>query len=767
MSYDFSLSRGGGAPGVVTFECMAAFVKWLRKYLPNTPREADGARYGAVADAIRARRDELRSVPDAAIEGAARALRGASEPPLAECFALAAEAVRRTLGLELFEVQVLGALAMHGGAIAEMQTGEGKTLTAVLPVFANALSGNGAHVWTANDYLARRDAAWMGPAYAMLGLSVGCVQQGSTRDERRAAYASDVTYQTANECGFDYLRDQLALDPAGLVQREYAFVLIDEADSILIDEARIPLVIAGEVEAPGDLARAMARLVAGFRSGLDYLTDEYGRNVQLTDPAIAKVEAVFGCGSIFEPRNLRVFTAAQDAVHAHALLRRDVDYIVRGDAIELIDEFKGRVARNRRWPAGLQTALEAKEGLPLRKQGRILGSITLQSLVRLYPKVCGMTGTAATETEEFRSAYGLEVVVIPTNRPVIRDDYAGVIFADKLSKERAVTAEIGEVHREGRPILVGTASVEESERLSMRLARAAIPHQVLNARNDEAEAAIIARAGAEGAVTVSTNMAGRGTDIPLESARVRELGGLYVIGMNKHEARRIDNQLRGRAGRQGDPGSSRFFVSLDDDLMVRYGIREALGFDPSMLAPGEPARHPRVVRAVDSVQRLVEGQNHEIRRTLWKYDGLADHHRREMHQRRREVLFGRAPGVVDGEPMGERERRITLIKMDDLWSDYLAAITELRAGIHWESWTGKDPLHTFLTRANAIFDEMLERIDEEVLEALEAGDGTEVEDAFDRSATWTYLINDQPFGSLQERWARAVGTRIKAMLAAM
>jgi preprotein translocase subunit SecA len=749
---------------------MAGFVKWLSRYLPNAAREPEWSRYRPVVDAVRTRRAELSGLPDAEVRTLARS----ENTNVVECFALASEALRRTVGLDPFNVQVMGALAMHDGAIAEMQTGEGKTLTAVLTVFANARGGKGAHVWTANDYLARRDAAWMGPAYEFLGLRVAAIQQDSTREQRRAAYACDVTYATANEVGFDYLRDQLVLEPGDLVLRDFAFVLIDEVDSILIDEARIPLVIAGAVAPVEDLARTMARLVRGFRQHLDFTTDEYGRNVQLTDPGIAKVEAVFGCGSLFDARNLRVFTAAQNAVHAHALLRRDVDYLVKNDAIELIDEFKGRIAQNRRWPAGLQTALEAKEGLPLRKQGRIFGSITLQSLVRLYPKICGMTGTAATQVQEFREVYSLDVVVIPTNRPVIRVDHEDVIFGDKLSKERAVVAEMAKVHATGRPILVGTASVEESERLSMRLDRAGVPHEVLNARHDETEAKIIARAGTFGAVTVSTNMAGRGTDIPLGGDEVRDLGGLYVLGMNKHEARRIDNQLRGRAGRQGDPGSSRFYVSLDDDLMVRYGIREALGFDPNLLRAGEPIEFSRIVKALASVQRLVEGQNLEIRRTLWKYDGLIDHHRREMAARRREVVFRRAPGMAaegeeegeDETPMTERERRITLIKIDDLWSDYLAAITDLRAGIHWESWTGKDPLHTFLTRANEIFDEVEERIAEEVAEALERDESEPpVEDALDRSATWTYLVNDQPFGTMQERWAKAVGNSIRAMLA--
>ncbi len=722
---------------------MVGFVsRWINKFRAGAAHEPDWSRYRPLLEAVRNRRAEFRSLQDVALHALARGLRGGA-PPVAECFALASEALRRTLQLDPFDVQVIGALAMHDGCIAEMQTGEGKTLTAVLTVFANALAGKGAHVWTANDYLARRDAEWMAPAYEFLGLRVASVQQGSTRQQRRAAYSTDVTYATANEVGFDFLRDQLVLDPDEVVQREYAFVLIDEVDSILIDEARIPLVIAGEVAPAEDLARTMARLVAGFRRHLDFVTDEFGRNVQLTDAGIAKVEAAVGCGNLFEPRNLRVFTAAQDALHAHALLRRDVDYLVKNGSIELIDEFKGRIAQQRRWPAGLQTALEAKERLPFRKQGRILGSITLQNLVRLYPRVCGMTGTAATQAQEFHEMYGLEVAVIPTNRPMIRVDEDDVIFADKLAKERTVAEEIAKVHATGRPILVGTASVEESERLSGRMTRAGVSHEVLNARHDETEANIIAGAGQLGAVTISTNMAGRGTDIPLGGGPIRELGGLYVIGTNKHESRRIDHQLRGRAGRQGDPGRSRFFVSLEDDLMVRYGIRDAI-------------RHLDVVRAMANVQRIIEGQNLEIRRTLWKYEGLAEHHRRTMYERRRQVLFS--------AEMTERERRITLIKIDDIWSDYLAAITELRSGIHWESWTGKDPLHTFLTRATEIFGEVEQRIEEEVQEALEEGDNTAVEDCFDRSATWTYLINDQPFGTLQERWAKAVGARIRALL---
>ncbi len=697
-------------------------------------------------------------------------LRSRRPAGVVESFALASIAAERVIGQRPFDVQILGALAMHDGHIAEMQTGEGKTLAAVLTGSANARTGAGLHVWTANDYLARRDAAWMGPVYEWLGLRTGFVQQGMPAAERRAAWACDITYSTANEAGFDYLRDQLVLAAGDRVHRPFQFALIDEADSILIDEARIPLVIAGEAAVPEQMAVVMARLVSGFRQNVDFLRERDGRNVQLLDPGIGKVEATFGCGNLFEPRNETIFGAAQHALHAAFLLRRDVDYIVRNEAIELVDEFKGRVAQDRRWPAGLQTALEAKERVPLKKQGRILGSITLQNLVALYPRICGMTGTAATQAGEFLTVYNLDVVVIPTHRPMIRADHPDIIYDDRLSKERAVLNEIAKVHATGQPVLVGTSSVEESERLAERARQAGIPHHVLNARNDEEEARIIARAGDLGAVTLSTNMAGRGTDIPLPNDQVRALGGLYVIGMNKHESRRIDNQLRGRSGRQGDPGSSRFFVSLDDDLLARHDIR-------SLLTPNDD-----VQAVVDHVQRIVEGQNLEIRRTLWKYEGLIEQHRRAMAEFREGVLAGTEPGCVEAQDperwqelagrigadrVRDIERLVTLEIIDDIWSDYLASIAELRGGIHWVSWSGKDPLHTFLKRATEIYEDARSRIDAEVLEALR--DDTVIErggiaSPFERGATWTYLISDQPFGTLQERWAKAVGNTLRTIL---
>ncbi len=446
--------------------------------------------------AILRRRQELSGLSDEQVRSAAREARAGDD--VVEIFAVTAVIAERVLGLRMFDVQLQGALAMQRGHIAEMQTGEGKTLAAVPAIVWYAAKGRGVHVLTANDYLARRDAKWMSGIYQWFGMSVAYVSQNMAADDRRAAYLSDVTYATANEVGFDYLRDGLARTTEELVQRPFAFAVIDEADSILIDEARIPLVIAGGADEDSEPAHRADALVPQLRRGIHYGLDEFGRNAQLTDAGIQVVERVFRCGNLFEERNLRVLTAVLDALHAHALLKRDVDYVVKNGAIELVDEFKGRIAENRRWPAGLQSALEAKERVRLKTQGRILGSITVQNLVGMYERVCGMTGTAATQADELWKIYKLPVTVIPTHRPVIRQDLPDVVYADKEARARAVIEEIRKVHASGRPILVGTASVEESEALSARLHMANVPHAVLNARNDEAEAQVVAQAGAFG-----------------------------------------------------------------------------------------------------------------------------------------------------------------------------------------------------------------------------------------------------------------------------
>jgi preprotein translocase subunit SecA len=685
---------------------------------------------GSHIRSINIRRAELAKLNDEELK---RFGRQATE--LIDIFAATSVVAARVLGLEMFDVQLQGALALADGKITEMQTGEGKTLAAVPAVVAYAKAGLGVHVITVNDYLARRDAQWMGGIFEFLGLSVGYIQQEMSAEERRRAYACDVTYSTANEIGFDYLRDGLALYPRQQVHRPFAVAVIDEADSILIDEARIPLVIAGGQSSEEPLAYRVDRLVQFFRRAKHYTLDEYGRNIALTDAGIRAIETSFGRANLFTDENLPLLTAVQDALHAHVLLRRDVDYLVKDGAIESVDEFKGRIAQNRRWPAGLHTAIEAKEGVALKTQGRVLGSITLQNLVAMYPKVCGMTGTAVTQAVELRLVYGLEVVVIPTNRPVIRIDYPDELFNTKGEKEAAVIEEIRWVHQTGRPVLVGTRSVEESERLSARIRD--VMHQVLNARHEEYEAQMIARAGELGAVTISTNMAGRGTDIRLGPG-VAELGGLHVIGTNRHESRRIDHQLRGRAGRQGDPGSSRFFISIQDDLFVKFG-----------------SDMERLDQDVEDVQRLVEGQNLEIRQFLHKYESVIEGQRQKFRRQRQDILIGVT------ECSSELERLISLAAIDDLWSDFLATITDLREGVQWLSWGGRQPLYEYLRAVDSLFQQLEAQVDDEIRNRLEDAQQRGI-DPTERGATWTYLTTDQPFGSWSERVMKGLVRRYRA-----
>jgi preprotein translocase subunit SecA len=653
-----------------------------------------------------------------------RKIRDAQNPDSVEgLIAFAARAASRVLGEDMFDVQLRGALAMAAGKIAEMQTGEGKTLTAVAAAAWYARGGKGVHIMTVNDYLARRDADWMRGVYGELGLTVGYIQQGMTVAQRQAAYRADVTYATGTEVGFDYLRDQKALHPAEQVHRPFAAAIIDEADSILIDEARIPLVIAGGGDNEDAFLAIADSTARQLHLGRDYGFGDSNRNVTLTDAGIARAERMSGCANLFLPSNLPLLAALQNALHAHALLRRDVDYIVKDGSVKSVDEWKGRVIEDRRWPSGLHAALEVKERVKIRPEGVILGSITLQNLIALYPEVCGMTGTAASQANELAKIYGLEVEVIPTNRPVIRTDHPDVMFQTKARKMQAVVEEIRRVHATGQPVLIGTASVEESDGLSALIAN--LPHEVLNARDDAREAGIIARAGERGAITVSTNMAGRGTDIRLGDG-VAALGGFYVIGTNRHESRRIDWQLRGRAGRQGDPGMSRFFVSLEDDLVVKYG-----GSSP------------------EEMQKFAEGQNLEIRLLLHKYESTIEGQRLKMQALRQSILTGEKPCN------SELERVVALRTIDDLWSQHLSNVAELRAGVPWVSWGGRDQLHTFLTKAHEWFEELEASLDDEIARRLvdvESGGP----DPRERGAVWTYLTTDQPFGTWTQRVTRGV-----------
>jgi preprotein translocase subunit SecA len=702
-------------------------VRHLSKSLPTGPASA-GYRKKSI-DWIDSRRRQLDGVSEEDLKTVAR-----DAHTLPETFAVTAVLAERLLSCKMFHVQLHCALALADGKVAEMQTGEGKTLSAVPTVVWLARAGNGVHVMTVNDYLARRDAKWMKPIYAFFGLSVGCIQQNMDSRQRKEAYACDITYATANEIGFDFLRDQTALHPKDQVHRPFAAAVIDEADSILIDEARIPLVLAGGQPAEGSLANRVDQLTRHFQHPLHFTYDEYARNIALTEAGIQAVEGAFSCANLFAEENLRMLIAVQDSIHARALLRRDIDYVVQSQSIESIDEFKGRVVKERRWPAGLHAALEAKEGVAPKAEGKVLASITLQNLISLYPEICGMTGTAATQADEFHFIYALEVEVIPPNRPNIRVDLPDRIFATKREKEQAVAAEVRRIHETRQPVLVGTSSVQESERLSAQLAE--IPHHVLNARNEEEEAGIIARAGEVGAVTISTNMAGRGTDIRLgEGADC--LGGLFILGTNRHESRRIDNQLRGRAARQGEPGSSQFFVSLEDDLLAKYGIND-----------------PEFHHTPESIQRLIEGQHLETRKFLAKYEHVIEGQRQAVQQRRQPILSGSRPCS------SELERLISLTTIDECWAEHLEAVAELRDGSQWVSLGGKDPLHYYLKTVHQIFEEFERSIEEEILKRVAEARASGLS-PMERGATWTYLTTDQPFGSMQERFIRGMIAKLK------
>jgi len=693
---------------------------------------------------------------------------------LVEAYALVRETARRTVGMRPFDVQVIAGIVMHQGKLAEMSTGEGKTLVAVLPAYLNALSGKGVHIHTFNDYLARRDAAWMGPIYEFLGLRVGCIQEGMLPRERKKAYKADITYSTAKEAGFDFLRDHLCYRKEDCVHREFHFVIVDEADSILIDEARVPLVIAGSTDKPEAGPGQLVQIAKGLKEDVDFETDDGKRNIYLTPSGLKRVETILEVKNLHAPENLDLLTRLNQALHAEYLLHRDIDYIVRKGKIEIVDEFTGRVVEDRHWPDGLQAAVEAKEKLRLGSGGSILGSITLQHFLDLYPKISGMTATAQPAADELKQFYGLTVVVVPPNRPCIRKDHPDEIFTHREAKTDALIDEIKRCYETGRPVLVGTASVEESEELAAALEKTGISCHVLNAKNDELEAQIIAQAGSPGAVTISTNMAGRGTDIKLggdkeqERNKVVGLGGLYVIGTNRHESLRVDQQLRGRAGRQGDPGSSRFFTSLEDNLIQRYNIRNLLPKKYRSLKQEEPIDNPLVQKEIARGQRIIEGQNFEIRKTLWKYSILAEKQRGMTQRRRQEILrdgsdlgfleeaapklYSKLVSLMDEDRMHKIEQQITLYAIDRCWTDHLAMIADIREGIHLTSVAGQSPIREFHKIVDQEFQQLEEKIDETILQTFkslpvtEKGVDLDEEGIRGPSSTWTYVITDNQFG---------------------
>lgn len=557
---------------------------------------------------------------------------------LPEAFALVRTIAQKTIGLRHFDVQLIGGIVLHEGKIAEMKTGEGKTLVATLAAYLNALEGKGVHVVTVNDYLAKRDRFWMGPVYEALGLKVGLILHDSTIAQRKEAYAADITYGTNNEFGFDYLRDNMAIDLEHTVQRELHYGIIDEVDSILIDEARTPLIISGPAEESTDLYYRAAQAARRLVEGEDYETDEKAKTVSLTPQGAKKVEKYLGLNNLYASENVEYLRHINAALKAIRLFRRDVDYIVKDGEVVIVDEFTGRLMFGRRYSDGLHQAIEAKEGLRVRQENQTLATITFQNYFRMYKKLAGMTGTAYTEEEEFRAIYNLPVVVIPTNKPMVRKDFPDVIFKTERAKFRAIVNEIKELYSQKRPVLVGTRSIEKSEILSRMLSKEGIPHQVLNAKYHEKEAQIIALAGQPGTVTIATNMAGRGVDIILGDG-VAAMGGLHIIGTERHESRRIDNQLRGRAGRQGDPGSSRFYLSLEDELLRIFGGSSVSMFMDRLKVPEDtPIEHPLLTRAIENAQKKVEAHNFEIRKQLLEFDNVLNKQREVIYAERKKIL---------------------------------------------------------------------------------------------------------------------------------
>lgn len=748
-------------------------LKILHNRLNGATEEYDLSHYRSVLIEIDSKKTVYRSMSDNELQKVSellkkRAQSGESPEQLyIDAFALVREALHRILHLEPFDEQIIGGIVLFRNRLAEMQTGEGKTVTAVFAAYVHALYGHGVHILTFNDYLACRDARWMGPVYEFLGLRVNYVQQGMAKEQRKKAYGADITYLTAKECGFDFLRDSMCYSPEEMVHRPLSCAIIDEADSILIDEARAPLVIAGTADQSTTDSKNVSAMTASFTETVEFEFDEYERNVFLTEIGIQKIESEFLCGNLYDPCNHDLLSKVHNALHAHFLLNKNRDYIVRNGVIELVDEFTGRVADRRKWPDGLQEAVEVKEGCEVGTKGKILNTLTLQHFLQLYPRLCGMSATTQAAEEEFREFYNLHITVIPPHRTCIREDKSDQLFKTRKEKSEAMVKEISNVHSTGQPILIGTQSIEESEQLAQLLLSNNVHCNVLNAKNDAYEAHIIAEAGAIGAVTISTNLAGRGTDIRLGGSNqnqkddVQKLGGLYVIGTNRFESRRIDNQLRGRSGRQGDPGCSCFFISLEDDLFVKYKLHELLPESKDNL------KRPEITREIDRIQRIIEGQNLEIKIDLCKYTVILEQQRKILFEKREQFLydenildffeqlkpekFEELKKLLSHEEFTRICRFVSLNTVDNCWSSYLMTIEELKDSIHLRRIGGQNPLFEFRKVSIELFRELLENFDSAIISAFEEIRIKNGQIDYDStglqvpSATWTYLVNDDPF----------------------
>ena len=618
---------------------------FLKRFLGDN-NDKEIARYREVVEKINALEPQMEGLTDDKLTGLTntfkeRLANGETlDDLLPEAFAVVREGSRRVLGMRHFDVQLIGGMCLHEGRIAEMRTGEGKTLVATLPVYLNALTGKGVHMITVNDYLARRDSEEMGKLYRFLGLTVGLVVHDMDFPERKYAYSCDVTFGTNNEFGFDYLRDNMVIYSDQMVQRELNYAIVDEVDSILIDEARTPLIISGPGAKSTDMYAVMAKAVAGLKEGPDYTLDEKQKTVAAADSTVPKIEKILGISNLYAPENIELSHCFTAALRAKALMKRDRDYVVRNGEVIIVDEFTGRLMEGRRYSDGLHQAIEAKEGVKIQRESQTLATITFQNYFRMYGKLAGMTGTAKTEEDEFIKIYNLSVIVVPTNKPVMRTDYPDLIYKTKRAKYRAVGNFVKELHEKGQPVLIGTTSITQSEELSAALQHHNIPHNVLNAKFHEKEAEIIANAGQRGAVTIATNMAGRGTDIKLGDG-VADLGGLFIVGTERHESRRIDNQLRGRSGRQGDPGASRFFLSLEDDLLRLFASERISGMmDKLGMEEDEPIEHKLITNSIEHAQKKVEARNFDIRKHVLEYDDVMNQQREVMYGERRKILVG-------------------------------------------------------------------------------------------------------------------------------
>jgi len=835
-------------------------MEWLKKLLGSS-NEAEVKKLSKIVDQVEALEEQYKQLTDEQLraktdEFRTRLQKGETEDDiLPEAFATVREAAWRVLGMRPYRVQLLGGLTLHQGRIAEMKTGEGKTLVSTLPAYLNALSGKGVHVVTVNDYLARRDSEWMGKVHRFLGLTVGLIVHDLDSEQRRAAYACDITYATNNELGFDYLRDNMVVRKAELVQRGHHFAIVDEVDSILIDEARTPLIISGQGDKSTDLYEKADAVVKALRRDEHFTVEEKKKSIVLTDEGAQKVERAFGIENINDAENAELNHHIQSALRANFMMKRDVDYVVQNGQVVIVDEFTGRLMIGRRYSEGLHQAIEAKEHVKVERESRTLATITFQNYFRMYGKLSGMTGTARTEEEEFEGIYALDVVEIPTNRPNIRKDMDDVVYKNKAAKFNAVLNAIQAAHEKGQPVLVGTVTVETSEMLSSMLRRRGIPHDVLNAKNHAREAEIVAQAGHYGAVTIATNMAGRGTDILLggnpeflarramrqegyedevieaavghaenvseevlaartryqqlhhnfkletdkEHERVLATGGLHIIGTERHESRRIDNQLRGRAGRQGDPGSTQFFISLEDDLMRLFGSERIGGMVERLgLKDDEPLTAGLLTKQIESAQKKIEGRNYEIRKHVLEYDNVMSRHRETIYGQRRRVLMGEnvreniinmayhlidaamsrhcnaedskewdvseltkylenlciRPGKIAelkqlvkdedrdgltealkadarslyeeretllaelGVDMREFERVMLLRSVDVRWMDHIDAMDQLRDGIGYRAYSGKNPVTEYQIEAGYMFDELNHLIREDTVRRI-------------------------------------------------